>query len=415
MRLTVTLFILLLILTGCSVELPIWQTENRHIRSVIITADEDHPTAIEAVVEATGPVPFAVLYAGDNITGAIYEPVVGAYLGAWLGPRMTKSDFEAKTERKHAIYTLDFTLGDEFPTTWILQSIAAQAAPLIILRIPCSDDFPLVELAVFAHELGSYNLPAFIVFNPLPPQSDTRPEDYVLLFRFARTMFRSYAPMAVFVWHGVDNEATPDCAFYPGHDVVDWVSIEMLAPQNAEGFIVDIPAFLMPFYLNFQQYKPVILLPIGISHFSRRDYVYRVPEAVAEIARVYASLRDSFPRVRMIVYGDHGITTPQGDDFSITKDLNTIRAYRDAISDSHFISRLESGGIEGPIWMRSAFHGYYYENEILIDREILTSINHPVPSATTQVNERIYVNIDSVNRIQTQVDHARQVIYLEFE
>ena len=408
-------FLLLLILTGCMPNLSPPATEEPHNQP----HDDPDEAVIEAiaVTEASTPIPFTVLYAGDEITKAMYEPATGAYLGAWLGQNMSKPDFEAKVKKKHAVFAREINIDDDFPDTWILQSIAAQAAPLIKLRLPDSAeyDFPLAELTMFAYELGKYNLPAFIVFNPLQLNPVISPEDYVLLFRYARIIFRTYAPMAAFVWHANDNMSTPESPYYPGHDVVDWVSISLTAPQGPEGFLTDIPAKLTPFYVNFQRYKPIILLPIGISHFSHRDFVYRVPYAAAEITRVYEAIRDNFPRVRLVVYGDHGqdFTTPQRDDFSITREQGTIYAYHNAISNSHFISRLEPSGEAGPIWMLSALHGYYYEGEIFIDREILISRGLRVSSATTtEINGRLYVEVGAVRGLEVEIDHARQVVFV---
>ena len=417
MRLNVVLIFLLLVLTGCFAGRSSHVTEEPEPCNQLFDAPED-TVAVEAVAEATGPIPFTVLYAIDNIPWAMYEPAEGAYLGAWLRPDMSKSEFEDMIEKKHGVFAHEMVVGDEFPTTWILQSIASQAAPLIVLRLSGSsdDDFPLAELAMFAYELGNFNFPAFIVFNPHIAGLDINAEDYVLLFRYARIIFRTYAPMAAFVWHGYDNLATTESPFYPGHDVVDWVSLEILAPQGSEGFKSDIPEELMPFYLSFQRYKPIILLPVGVSHFSRRDYVYRVPEAAAEIVRVYEALRSQFPRVRLVVYRDHGSTTPQGDDFSLTREESLISAYRYAITDSHFISRLGPGAMEGPIWMRSVHHGYYYEGQILIDREVLTARRHrPIPTVTTEINGRTFVDIEAVRGLEIEADHAKQIIRIIIE
>ena len=414
LKTAITFLLLLLMLTGC-IAIPTRTMEDSHSR--FSDAPEEEEAVVEAVAaaEAAAPLPFTVLYAGDDIARAMYEPAAGAYLGAWLWPGLYKPDFEEMVEKKHAAFALEIMLGDELPATWILQAIAAQAAPVIVLRLPDSaaEDFPLSEITMFAHELGRYNLPAFVVFNPLPPGPGMGPEDYVLLFRYARIIFRTYAPMTAFVWHGSGNHATPESPFYPGHDAVDWVSISLTAPQGPEGFFNDIPAELAPFYVSFQQYKPIMILPIGIGHFSRRDYVYRVPGAAAEIKRVYEIIRNNFPRVRMVVYANHGMTTPQGDDFSITREKITIQAYRDAIADSHFLSRVEAGGDVGPMWMLSALHGYYYDGQIFIDREILTARPQRLPSASKEINGRAYVEAGAVRGLEFEVDHARQIIWLK--
>jgi len=312
---------------------------------------------------------------------------------------------------------MEMNVGDEFPTTWILQSISAQAAPLIKLHMPtCPDsDFPLQEIANFAYELGRFNLPSFIVFNPLSDGHEIYPSDYVLLFRYARIIFRSHAPMAAFVWHGYSNTATPESPFYPGHDVVDWVSLALLAPQTAGGFDADIPSQLKPFHYSFQQYKPIIALPLGVGHFSRRDYVYRVPQAATELTRVFEALRDTFPRLRMIVYANNGISTPQGDDFSLTREVGLIAAYTSVVADDHFISRLTAGGAENPQWMRSHLHGYYYEGQVFVDREIFEVRQlRTLPTDTKEINDRTYISIAGLDWMKIATDHTRRVIFMHF-
>ena len=406
---------MLLILTGCpTASLSLATSEPQAPPPTY--HDSDIVVEVIATTESTTPIPFTVLYSGGNISKAMYEPATGAYLGAWLWQGISKPDFETMVEKKHAVFAMEMMLGDEFPAIWILQSIAAQATPLIVLRLPdtITEDFPLAEITLFAHELGRYNLPAFVVFNPLPPGPDMHPEDYVLLFRYARIIFRTYAPMVAMVWHGGDTMATPSSPFYPGHDMVDWVSVSLTAPQGPDGFIYDIPAQLVPFYVSFQQYKPIMILPIGVSHFSHRDFVYRVPQAAAEIIRVYEAIRNGFPRVRLVVYANHGLTTHQRDDFSITREEGTIEAYQDAIADSHFLSRLVTNAEEGPMWMLSLQHGYYHEGQVFIDRELLPAGHGRIPpAAISEINGRSYVEIGVVSGLKIEVDHARRVIFIQ--
>jgi len=409
----------LLLFTACGIELP-WPspipTSTPQPPAALIEAQDE--AVVEAVAEAPGPVPFAVLYAVLDIQRAIYEPSVGTYLGAWLWQGLTKPAFEEKTDQKHAVFAMEMQIGDEFPTTWILQALSAQVAPLIILHMPddLDNDFPLAEIASFAYELGRYNLPAFIVFNPLAPGHEIYPEDYVLLFRYSRIIFRSHAPMAAFVWHGYNNTANAESPFYPGHDVVDWVSLALLAPQTAEGFEADILAQLKPFHQSFQQYKPIIALPLGIGHFSRRDYVYRIPQAAAEITRVFEAIRDSFPRVRMIVYANNGISTYKGDDFSLTRQADLMAAYASIVTDDHFITRLTAGGsTDNPQWMRATLHGYYYEGQVFIDQEIFEARQlRTLPTTTKEINDRTYISISAIDWMKIATDHTRRVIYMHF-
>jgi len=411
------IFALLLFLVGCISGIS-YTTYEEPINNFVEISDDIpmEEAVVDVMAETSGPVPFSVLYAAMEITGAMYEPAVGAYIGAWLRPDIAKAAFEEMTGKKHAVFAMEMCIIDDFPSTWILHSIAAQAVPLIILHLPNDDegDFPLAELANFAYELGNFNLPAFIVFNPLPSAPGTNSDDYVLLFRYARIIFRTYAPLATFVWHGYSNTVTADSPFYPGHDVVDWVSLEALAPQGADGFIVDIPSYIKPFYLSFQQHKPIILLPLGVGHFSRRDYVYRVPQAAAEVTRIYNALRDSFPRVRLVIYGNHNTSTPYWDDFSLTREDALLRAYNEAISDEYFLSRLIPGDFDGLLYMRSPLHGYYYQGNVFIDHGILEARAHrPIPAPTKEVGGRMYVNINEINWMKVATDHTRRVVYIQ--
>jgi len=407
--------ILLFSLSGCALQINSRFFGGEPTREDTQEGGVDFTATVEAVAEAPSPIPFTILYVDLEIDWAIYEPPQGAYLGAWLQPHVGKRDFEQMVDAKHASFVLEHTIGDDFPTIWVLQSIAAQAVPVFVLKLPGNYDydFPLAELAAFAHELGNFNLPAFIVFNPLMPNASIDPDDYVLLFRYTRILFRSHAPMAAFVWHGYENTTSPESPFYPGHDMVDWVSIDVLSPQTADGFYIDIPTELLPFYMNFQRYKPIMVLPLGVGHFSRRDYVYRVPQAAEEITRVMGILRDSFPRVRMVVYANSGVSTPEWDNFSLLREPDLIYAYRSVASDDHFLERVIPGSTEGPMLMRSVMHGYYYGGNVFIDREFLTLTQRlPIPNADRVINGRGFVSTSAIDWLKIITDHSRRVIYL---
>ena len=407
--------IILFSLSGCALQISSRFFGGESAPEDTQVAGVDFTATVEVVAEAASPIPFTILYVDLETPWAMYEPPQGAYLGAWLQPHVGKQDFEEMAGSKHAAFVKEHTIGDDFPTTWVLQSIAAQAAPVFILRLPGNYDydFPLAELATFAYELGNFNLPAFIVFNPLSPGASIDSDDYVLLFRYARILFRSYAPMAAFVWHGYDNTATPVSPFYPGHDMVDWVSIDLLSPQTADGFYVDIPNELLPFYMSFQQYKPIMVLPLGVGHFSRRDYIYRVPQAADEITRVIGVIRDSFPRVRMVVYANNGVSTPQWDNFGLMREPDLLYAYANAVGDSHFLERVVPGSTEGPMLMRSHMHGYYYGGSVFIDREFLSSTQRlPIPSSDRVINGRDFVSSSAIDWLKIITDHSGRVIYL---
>ena len=419
--LRIVLLFILLTSSGCATDAPSPIVGGERSRFF----DAASPGELEALDKPEGPVPLAVLHTPFEVDYALHESD-GVYLGAWLRPDVSFSAFEDLVGKKHAVYVHDMFLGDEFPYTWLLRCIAAQAHPLIILRQPIrplasqlyAADFPLAELADFAWRLGSYNLPMFVAFYPLESGHNMSASDYVLLFRYARAIFRAHAPMVAFVWTPpgwpvIDGEIpTYSSVFFPGADVVDWVGLPLFATRDAYGFAVCVLEILTPFYLAFQRHKPIMILPLGISHFSRLDYVYHIQEGADEILRIYRDILAGFPRVRLIVYMDTRDVLTLQDDFTITQESALMDAYQKAVSDMRFISNLGEGVRDGKLWLRSAFNGYYLDGSVLLDIKMLeTELGIPAPLQQTYVEGRSFVSIDDMVGKRITVDYVGHVVY----
>jgi hypothetical protein len=349
----------------------------------------------------------------------MHEPAAGAYLGGWLSPEFSHisvRSFGNMAEKPHAIFVCDMELGDDIPLSWLLHVMAAEAVPLFYLR-PCASSlenpFPLHAVIDLARGLGAYNSPMFLAFFPLEQGHGMNAEDYVSDFRLARIFFRVYAPQVAFVWVAPEGRAntSPASPFYPGHDAVDWVALPALALRAHDGYNADILAALTPFHQAFQRHKPIMLLPLGISHFSRVDYTYNIRAAAAEIGRVYAGL-SGFPRVKAVVYRDARNFGPQRDDMTLTRESELMLAYAQAVSCGHFLPAVQPLPLQFRQWLRSAFHGYLYDGNFYADCETLTSeLSVSLPGATFEINNRPYVNIDLLP-LDITVDRERRIIYI---
>ncbi|MCL2202837.1 MAG: hypothetical protein FWB88_02715 [Defluviitaleaceae bacterium] len=414
-----TLFLLLLLfLSGCAADTPSPFVGTPRRRTLEV-AHTDATKDTEA-----SPIAFSVLFPQAGATAlALHEPAEGAYLGAWLSPdisHITLRSFGNLAEKPHALFAYEMVLGEEIPITWILHAMAADAAPLFYLRpkeYTFAGGFPVNELIDLARALGGYNIPMFLAFFPLESGHDMTPEVYVNLFRLARILFRTYAPQVAFVWLPPEGQtdATPLHPFYPGHDVVDWVGVPALALREPEGLGESILSAIAPFHQSFQRHKPIMLLPVGVSHFSRVDYTYRISEAAQELKRVYAGLA-GFPRVKAVVYRDAFRVGPRWDDISLTRERELMLAYAYAVGCGHFLSALCNAPHPPHApprrWLRSAFHGYYYDGDFFVDMETLTSeLSISRPSAPTMINGQPFA---SVSRLSPEIttDTQRRIIFI---
>jgi hypothetical protein len=362
----------------------------------------------EDAIEDTGPREFTVLYREDAAFGR-YEPSDGAYIGAWLIPEMTIREFEHETGRSHAVYVYEIVLGEEIPVSWLLHCIASVATPLFIVHPPENfEDVSEIDLIIqLAQQLGAFNLPMFITF--YPEGHGMMPAEYSLLFRNARNIFLTHAPMSAFVWTA---PAGTSQNYYPGHSAVDWVAVSLLAEWKDDGF-TDVLAEFDEFYNAFHENKPIMIFPFGVSHYSRNDYTYRVNQAADEISRLYDAL-DSYPRVGLIVYGDAlTLLRAYSNDFSVSIESQLLNAYGNAIQNEYFLSSLERKTIENFRWVRSAYTGYFFEDEIYISQNTLQNELNFFSANLIEINENFFTEASEIDEKNIYVCYQQHVIYVD--
>jgi len=352
------------------------------------------------------PIPIAVLHSTENHNHGIYEPTDGIYLGAWLMPNESKRDFVNKAGR-HAVFVHEMHLCEDVPAMWLLHCMAVHAVPLFMIHPPLEDDCetPIGDkITCLAERLSAFNLPMFVAF--YPPGHGLIPAEYSVIFRYARAIFLSHAPQIAFVWVAPNVYQTIRNPFFPGSDAVDWVGVPLFSLHNDVCAVETFAAF----YQGFQAHHPLMVLPLGVSHFTVAGHSYQISEAAAEISRMYQAMA-GFPRVGLVVYGDtFGFIPNIRDDFSITVEPDLMAAYSRAISNGHFIPMLEQSPSHEPRWVRSNFMSYFWEGRMYINVETLRELSIPLPRTTIEIGEGEFADSGNISGIIFTFCDVRNVV-----
>ncbi|MGB9840514.1 MAG: hypothetical protein ACPLRQ_08095, partial [Thermovenabulum sp.] len=142
----------------------------------------------------------------ENYSGAKYEPVSGAYIGAYIDadPNLKnrgKSIFEEFNNifGNHSVFFTYHHYGQPFPKNWVNEVKKAGAIPQLAIEPSSLDEVKDDEyLREFAKEAANYGGPIFIRFasemngNWTPYYND--PEKYKEKFRLVHDVFERIAP-----------------------------------------------------------------------------------------------------------------------------------------------------------------------------------------------------------------------------
>ena len=385
---------IIIFISACATDQPATITgvpQSRYVDRIAAAGLYDTPTAYETL-----PTPMAVLHYAENAVRGVFEPQDGAYLGAWLLPDAQTRDFTSRAGQGHAVFVYEMTLCEEIPFNWLLQCMADRATPLFVIHPPIDSEAPVGDmLTTLAQGLGAFNIPLFIAF--YPPGHGLVPAEYSIVFRYARAVFLRYAPQGAFVWVAPNVMSTIRNPFFPGSDAVDWVALSLLIERDSYGNLSDTFEDFAPFYHMFEAHHPIMILPLGVSHFSRLGHSYHLSCAAQEIERVYQTLK-GFPRVGLVVYGDaFGFVRDVQDDFAISIEPELMLAYGRAITSEYFLPALQTNSQTG-WWVRSPHMGYYLDGEIFVDIQTLEDLSLSLPQSI-EINGRKFANIKNIGNI----------------
>jgi len=358
---TLFLLIFMLFLSGCGG--PSFQSEEPF--------EEPHIAVINLeLAERFG------LFTEQQLKRALYEPVSGAYIGAYiLSDRTTAGDIEAFEDiagREHSFYTYFHKMGQPFPTEWVLNCVALMKTPSIVLT-PQNMESPFDErlLRETAMRLGEIYVPIFVHLYPVSHGAAYDSDEYTAFFRTAKEYFDRYASNVALVWSMDVDSLHLINQHYPGDDYVDWVGINIFT--GAETTMDEVRNSLDFFYFNFQERKPMFISQLGISHFSSRDHAYHISESSHIMEKLFGTLRSGYPRIKAVNYMSFNAIDPvnmrQGIyNFSVTDNDIMSRVYGAAIRDDFFLSRVDfaAGGEPFLQRLRKPTDVLYHEGEFYV-------------------------------------------------
>lgn len=301
------------------------------------------------------------LMAASTVTGATttapFEPAEGCYLGAYIElDRACRGDVQAFTTltgKPHATYFRYVGYGQPFPFRWVRSLKSHNIAPHIawepndgLGRV--ADDEYLRGWAQAARHAG---VPIFLRYasemNGTWQSYSGDSEKYIEKWRTVYRVMDSVAPNVVMVWCPFATPRSTISDYYPGDEYVDWVGVNIYSVVHQDGDITkpateDPVALLQYVYDRYAERKPIAVCEYGATHYCRAAGEDVTDFALNKMTRMYESLVDRFPRVRMINWFS---VDAIGDDladnnYSVTANDTILQRYKELIAKPHFLSEV---------------------------------------------------------------------------
>ena len=363
------------------------------------------------ISQASDQTRYTVFFESSPMPLAMYEPAQGSFAGMYTDALPSPNGrviapVEASIGASHATFMEVMHLGEDFPTLWVLECIAEQKIPVIVI-LPPEEGNPfdneweeiLTETAI---SFSEFPVPMFAVFYPVPVDPIWDSATYIAFFRYARALFAVHAPHVAFVW-AVDGDKENFIDYFPGDLAADWVGLSLFSRSTDVLESGDALERIISFYHTFQQRKPM-MLNLGLGHFSTADHRYHIAETSDALGKVYRTILRDFPRVKMVNYMDINRIDYNGNDYRVSMDTALRTAYRDSIQG--FISatprNFDDGLITQPI--RSAYTAFVEDGRIYLDIRILEEALDISVSEQTRW-------IDGARRVDTELLGIRAEIY----
>jgi len=330
---------------------------------------------------------------------ALHEPDHGCYLGAYieLDPKLVSTyidsnqrirklpeEFESIVGKRHASYFFYQGYGFPLPVDWI--KLLADRNKIVHIALEPNDGLEAVKddayLRLLADQLKSTNARILLRFasemNGEWTKYGGNPSLYRQKFRLVAAVMKQRAPNVAMVWCPYATPVGNIRSFYPGHDAVDWVGVNIYNvtyfDQNPSTPAHNVePEDLLKFvYETYSKQKPIMIGEYATTHFSRLENRSIPTFAVNNIRSIYASLRSKFPDVKAIYYFSSNnllIRHAANNNYALTADPQVLEAYREAITPDYFLSeprkptqlpeKLEDGSLllQGQYEIRAALVG----------------------------------------------------------
>ena len=302
-------------------------------------------------------------------TGAKYEPILGAYIGAYAerDPAVHDSSSTSKsyidqfhilTEKKHAAYLLYLTYGLPFSHYQSHYTKAKESGVAIQLALQPMKGLDEVKdnayLRQFAKDAANSGIPIFLRFANEMNESSApwyaKPNEYIEKFRLVANIFHSEAPNVVMVW--APNDFPPQTIedYYPGDQYVDWVGISTYKIHRPEldplEKNVDRESYVEKLELIHQLYgnrKPIFISEGAVSYTNITTAADVTPWATQQIENFFTYLPMLYPSVKAYFwFGTDDIRVNSGitRSFTLSKNQQILDSYRSAIRQPFYLSNI---------------------------------------------------------------------------
>lgn len=322
---------------------------------------------------------------------AKFEPEQGCFIGAYVLQDVNISGkmdrWEQLTGKGHASYLRYLGYGKPFPSEWVQAVRKLGAVPNIALEpneglYAVQDCGPTCRhgqparpgqkadphffcLRKLAHELAESGGPVFLRFASEMNGPWTRyhgdPRKYREKFRMVARVMHELAPNVAMVW-------TPYCTplknipdYYPGDDAVDWVGVNIYSVHHHDGSLhhpahwEDPTKLLKPIYELYADRKPIQISEYAATHTCKACGQYTADFAMDKMIRLYRTLPEQFPRVKMIYWFSYDTLSGKAaeNNYAVTDDPVMTDTYRRLVAPEYFLPRIP----EGEYWKRETVRG----------------------------------------------------------
>ncbi|MCL2398468.1 MAG: hypothetical protein FWC91_01825 [Defluviitaleaceae bacterium] len=343
---------------------------------------------------------------------AMHEPSEGAFIGMYTDAipgfdGRVIAAIESSLGVNHAAFMEVMHLGSEFPYLWVLECIAEQKIPILVI-LPPENGVPFGShwqeiLTETATSFGQFPIPMFVVFYPVSAETNSwDPATYIAFFRYARAIFAAHAPSVAFIW-SIDAELENFEDYFPGDLAVDWVGLSLFSQST--DLSPDLLERAMRFYHTFHQNKP-IMLNFGISHFSTADHRYRISETAIALKQIYRAIKSDFPRIKMINYMDIVRLDLTGQDYRISIDPALRAAYQESVGDFITVAPRSFDNSAVSQAIRSSYFAHVEDGIVYLDTRILEEeLSISVPGQTEWIDGTRKVNAALLD-INVEIDQG---------
>lgn len=307
-----------------------------------------------------------------------YEPTTGCILGAYLDldPTLDKTyrdsnnrvrklpePWEEKVGRRHGMYFFYLGYGMPVPTDWVQK--LSDGDRFVHIALEPNDGLDAVQedqyLIRLADQLGQSGAKIFLRFasemNGPWVNYHGDAKKYIDKFRLVSNIMRERAPNVAMVWCPYTTPKRFIRDYYPGDEYVDWVGVNM---YNVTYFDQDLskpakhisPLEMLDFVYNtYAKRKPIMIGEYATTHYSPVENKHHAEWAAKNIRQLYGALPKKYPRVKAINYFNCNnllLAHRKNNNYLVQDKPEVLKAYRDVISSSHFISRASNVPIRPP-------------------------------------------------------------------